>query len=185
MRGLNRDWPTMVSESGLSESPNRLRIDVGWWLIESGGQVKIALLISLKPALSAVHFEIWELDLAQRLMTRAVANNVHHPQQLPTCVQAIDIEHNKVSGTPLILEFWKDFPPRFVASRIRRFLHDTSSHRVSKCSVGSNLVRGWIIRLEYGFLKGTVTERAYQVMKPDRLLVFTSEMKDSGRVFNS
>lgn len=143
----------MVSKSGLSESPNQLRINVGRWLIKSGGQVKIAL-VSIKPAVSAIHFEILELDRAQRLMTRAVAGNVHHPQQLPTCVQAIDIEHNKVSGAPLILEFWKDFPPRFVSSRIRRFLHYTSSHRVRKCSVGSNSVRGWIIRSEYGFLKG-------------------------------
>lgn len=70
MRGLNRDWPTMVFESGLSELLNRLRTDAGWWLIESGDQDKILLLISLKPALSVViHIEKWKLDLAQRPMT--------------------------------------------------------------------------------------------------------------------
>lgn len=105
LRGLSRDWPTMIFECGLSESLNRLRTDAGWWLNESGGQVKIALLISLKSTLPLIHIEKWQLSSGQRPMTRAVASNSHQPPQLPTCVQEIDIDHNTVTGAPLILEF--------------------------------------------------------------------------------
>lgn len=101
-RGLIGDWPMMVIGSGLSESLNQLRTDARWWLIELGGQVKIVLLLSVKPALSVIHIEKWELGLAQRPMARAVASNAHQPPQVPTCVQAIDVDHNTVSGAPLL-----------------------------------------------------------------------------------
>ena len=105
LRGLSQDWPTMIFECGLSESLNRLRTDAGWWLNESGGHVKIALLISLKSTLPLIHIEKWQLRSGQRPMTRAVASNSHQPPQLPTCGQEIDIDHNTVTGAPLVLEF--------------------------------------------------------------------------------
>jgi hypothetical protein len=57
IRSGESDWPTIVFGSGLSESLGRLRTDAAWWLVESGGRVKIALLISIKPALSALRVE--------------------------------------------------------------------------------------------------------------------------------
>lgn len=108
-RSLVSDWPTIVFEVGLSESLSQLRTDAEWWLVNSGGQVMIALVISLKPAFSVIHIEKWEFDFAQRPMTRAVASNARQPPQVPTCVQAIDIDHNTVTGAPLILEFKKIF----------------------------------------------------------------------------
>lgn len=56
-RGLVSDWPTIVFEVGLSESLSQLRTDAEWWLVNSGGQVMIALTISLKAALSVIHIE--------------------------------------------------------------------------------------------------------------------------------
>ena len=108
-RGSGSDWPTIVFEVGLSESLSQLRTDAAWWLINSGGQVMIALIISLKPAPSVIHIEKWELDFAQRPITRAVANNAQQPPHVPICVQAIDIDHNTVTGAPLVLEFQKIF----------------------------------------------------------------------------
>lgn len=35
------DWPTLVIETGTSESLARLRVDAVWWLTNSGGEVKI------------------------------------------------------------------------------------------------------------------------------------------------
>ena len=36
-RRRDEDWPTIVFESGLSESLRRLRVDARWWLEKSGG----------------------------------------------------------------------------------------------------------------------------------------------------
>lgn len=108
-RSGKKDWPTIVFESGLSESLGRLRTDAKWWLIESGGQVKIAVLISIRPALSTLCIEKWELCLAEQPTTQAVSSNAQHPPQVPTCVQAINIDGNTVTGAPLTLEFEKIF----------------------------------------------------------------------------
>lgn len=112
VRSAENGWPTIVFESGLSESLGRLRTDAEWWLIESGGQVKIAVLIAIRPALSALCIEKWELGLAEQLMTRAVSS-AQHPPQVPTCVQSINIDQHTVTGAPLTLEFEKIFlrPP--------------------------------------------------------------------------
>ena len=112
-RSGESDWPTIVFQSGLSESLGRLRTDAEWWLIESEGQVKIAILISIRPALSELCIEKWELGLAERPMMCAISSNAQYPSQAPTCIQTINIDHNTVTGTPLTLEFEKIFlrPP--------------------------------------------------------------------------
>ena len=120
IRSGESDWPTIVFESGLSESLGRLRTDAEWWLIESGGQVKIAVLISIRPALSALCIEKWELGLVERPTTPAVSSNTQHTPQVPTCVQAINIDHDTVAGAPLTLEFEKIFlrPPMLPESNL-------------------------------------------------------------------
>src|SRR5277367_3556778 len=47
IRPLDTDWPTIVIESGWSESLTKLREDARRWLENSGGEVKIVLLISI------------------------------------------------------------------------------------------------------------------------------------------
>ncbi|MCJ1352514.1 MAG: hypothetical protein MMC33_002498 [Icmadophila ericetorum] len=113
VRSGEKDWRTIVFESGLSESLGRLRTDAQWCLIESKGQVNIAVLISIIPALSAICTEKWEPGLAERPTTRAVSSNAQHPPQVPICVQAINIDRNTATGAPLTLEFEKIFlrPP--------------------------------------------------------------------------
>ena len=111
-RRRDEDWPTIVFESGLSESLRRLRVDARWWLENSGGDVKIVVLISLNIAratrtLQSIRIEKWELAPAQRRITRSVANNP--PAEVPTKVQEITINPNTVTGAPLILHFQKYF----------------------------------------------------------------------------
>ena len=111
-RRRDEDWPTIVFESGLSESLRRLRVDARWWLENSGGDVKIVVLISLNIAratrtLQSIRIEKWELAPAQRRITRSVANNP--PAEVPTKVQEITINPNTVTGAPLILHFQKIF----------------------------------------------------------------------------
>jgi hypothetical protein len=101
------DWPTIVIESGLSESLQRLRSDARWWLENSRGDVKIVVLISVKPADKTLQIEKWELALLpNQRVTRA------HPNpntQIPTQIQEITIINNVVTGSPLVLEFQKIF----------------------------------------------------------------------------
>lgn len=111
-RGNRSDWPTIVIESGLSESLRHLRADAKWWLENSGGDVGIVILISIKEAQRNLLIEKWELALApNRPITRAFNN----PNTLiPTKMQEIRIDSNiVVTGAPLVLEFRKIFlrPP--------------------------------------------------------------------------
>jgi hypothetical protein len=98
------DWPTIVFESGVSQSLPHLRFDARWWLENSGGDVKIAIIISIEPVQSSLQIEKWELaPMAEgRPSTRA-----NHP--IPTKTQEITITPNAVTGAPLDLEFEKVF----------------------------------------------------------------------------
>ncbi|OCK92944.1 uncharacterized protein K441DRAFT_568394 [Cenococcum geophilum 1.58] len=144
-RTQETDWPTIVFESGLSESLARLRRDAKWWLVNSGGDVKIVVVISITPAVKRLRIEKWCLlpAPAQRPVTRAHPN----PNPLvPTRVQEITITQNPAAqpgGTiqpgpapsytatgALTLEFWGVFlrapvPPEgdvvFTAAELERW----------------------------------------------------------------
>lgn len=109
-------WPTIVFESGLSEGIARLRVDARWWLINSSGEVKIALMISVKPAEGSLLIEKWCLSPATNL---PIARANPTPNALvPTKMQEIHVTQNPanttqpgtaatytVTGGPLVLEF--------------------------------------------------------------------------------
>lgn len=109
-------WPTIVFESGLSKGIARLRVDARWWLINSSGEVKIALIISVKPAEGSLLIEKWCLSPATNLpVTRA---NPTPNALVPTKMQEIHVTRNPanttqpgtaatytVTGGPLVLEF--------------------------------------------------------------------------------
>jgi len=122
MRPHEADWPTIVLESGWSESLTKLRQDARIWLEDSRGDVKIVLLFSIGRTARTIIIEKWEncpvpanppvpanspvpANMpATRLTTRAAA-------QTPTQIQAITIDSNSntVDGAPLTLEFRKIF----------------------------------------------------------------------------
>ena len=107
MRPLETDWPTIVIESGWSESLTRLKIDARRWLENSGGKVKIVLLISIGRRARTMIIEKWENSPvpANRPLTRS------NTTQIPTQIQVITIDSNTnvVNGAPLTLEFPKIF----------------------------------------------------------------------------
>lgn len=110
------DWPTIVFESGFSESLPRLRVDAAWWLMESGGQVKIVVIISVQLAQGRIVIEKWELCAGnlQRPPTRTVPNPtvLLVPKKLQEIIilrQASPPRPAIVTGAPLILEFVKIF----------------------------------------------------------------------------
>ena len=58
-RTQKSDWPTIVLESGYSESMRRLVVDARWWLVNAGGDVKTVLLIWINGERQALHLERW------------------------------------------------------------------------------------------------------------------------------
>jgi hypothetical protein len=109
------DWPVLVFEAGLCETLTQLRTDAAWWLTNSGGQVKIAIVVSIKPAQKSLWIEKWCL---QPRAPAAPATRANAP--VPTKIQELTIIQNPpiptppgniatyaVTGAPLILEFEK------------------------------------------------------------------------------
>jgi len=60
-RPFETDWPTLVVECGTSDSLARLRVDAQWWLENSAGDVKTAIVISVSKPERSFHLEKWEL----------------------------------------------------------------------------------------------------------------------------
>src|SRR5271155_1216219 len=110
IRPREADWPTIVLESGWSESLTRLRRDAHIWLENSGGDVKIVLLFSISRTARTMIIEKWENRPvpANRPVTRSMTRTA---AQTPTQIQAITINSNSntVNGAPLTLEFRKIF----------------------------------------------------------------------------
>jgi hypothetical protein len=111
MRPREADWPTIAIEAGWCESLRKLRLDAGFWLEDSGGDVKIVLLILIGRARTMI-IEKWENRPvpANRSATRSITG-VAGNAQTATRVQAITIDSNSniVDGAPLTLEFRKIF----------------------------------------------------------------------------
>src|SRR2546429_6398611 len=103
MRPLETDWPTIVIESGWSESLTKLREDARRWLENSRGAINIVLLISIGRRARTMIIEKWE--------NRPVPPNRPPTRANTTQIQAITIDSNSntVNGAPLTLEFRKIF----------------------------------------------------------------------------
>jgi hypothetical protein len=114
MRPREADWPTIVIEAGWSESLRKLRLDAGFWLEDSGGDVKIVLLISIgrRRGTKRMIIEKWENRpiSANRPATRSITGAGGNASTA-TKIQAITINSNSntVNGAPLTLEFQKIF----------------------------------------------------------------------------
>jgi hypothetical protein len=114
-RARKRDWPTLVFEAGVSESLEELRTDAKWWLHNSDGEVKIVIIIWIRPAQKSIWIEKWCL---QPRTPAAPATRANTP--IATKAQELSITQNPpiptpaantttyvVTGAPLILEFEK------------------------------------------------------------------------------
>jgi hypothetical protein len=108
-------WPTLVFEAGLSEPLAKLRTDAEWWLHNSRGEVKIVIIILIRPAQKSIWIEKWCLQprtpvapatranapIATKIQELSITSNL----SIPT--SADNITTYTVTGAPLILEFEK------------------------------------------------------------------------------
>lgn len=103
------DWPSLVIESGKSESLLRLRADARWWIQNSNGKVNIVIIIHVNPTGKTIQIEKWisESSAGTRVsprLTQAV---------FPTRTVQISIDQSATlsitTGAPLVLEFDKVF----------------------------------------------------------------------------
>jgi hypothetical protein len=117
-------WPTIVFEVGASESLGGLRWDARWWLRETGGDVKIVILIHIHRERKRLDIEKWELVPAPVVPSRATRANPNPPllpplPPIPTMMREITIvpvtttpntvvgPPFTITGAPLVLEFHK------------------------------------------------------------------------------
>jgi hypothetical protein len=110
------DWPTIVFGAGYSESLTSLRADAQWWLTNTGGEVKIAIVISIASAEKSLRIEQWCSSLSPRLRPATRAHpNANTP--VPVKIQELTVTQDPplpgaiptytVTGAPLTLEFEK------------------------------------------------------------------------------
>jgi hypothetical protein len=95
-------WPTMVIESGVVASLPRLREDARWWLRNSQGQVRIALVIGIHRQSRKLVFEKWEQQkpaLTHQLPRQPEASPQAH------AAQTIEISPEPAYEAPLVLPF--------------------------------------------------------------------------------
>ncbi|KAJ5958066.1 uncharacterized protein N7479_005216 [Penicillium vulpinum] len=111
-------WPTMVIETGVSDSLPRLRQDAKWWFGASDGEVCIVIILSIKK--TAVHFEQWQLapPNAPRPLTRAYIDGLRqNPSNVPPLLQQpsnmqqpyscaeVDLTKTSVAGAPVTIPY--------------------------------------------------------------------------------
>ena len=97
-RVLPTDWPSFVIEVGVSESLSQLRTDAHFWIIQSGGQTKIVLLLAFNKATRVMNIERWEHTRRTRVTRRS------SPPYNPTKIQALTPQANgQLTGGPLLI----------------------------------------------------------------------------------
>ena len=102
-RPSRTDWPSVVVECEVFETAQRLTVDGMWWIDNSRGQVKLALLLFVNVKAKAIRIETWKKD------------TIENPQQTrehdegnvtgPTRQKTITITPKGITGTPLKLSF--------------------------------------------------------------------------------
>ncbi|KAJ5602354.1 hypothetical protein N7537_005310 [Penicillium hordei] len=92
-RGRTTKWPSLVVESGFSETPSKLMSDARFWLFESNGDVQMVITIKIGRSAPTIVLESWE----------QVDNRVKRQQ-----VVTINKGENNfvyVDGQPLVIRF--------------------------------------------------------------------------------
>ncbi|RMJ27041.1 hypothetical protein PHISP_02111 [Aspergillus sp. HF37] len=103
--GRSDEWPTMVMESGFSESESQLDGDAMWWVKESRGDVRMAITILVDRRKPTIVFRQWGRRPVQtgQTHTRVLVEPV--PQQSVVVSKPHGQSTVSVSNGPLTLPF--------------------------------------------------------------------------------
>lgn len=109
------NWPTLVIESGVSESLPKLREDARWWFENSSGLVRTVIILSINRARKTIRLEKWQLadPNSPTPSTSTAALSIPPPlmqqpaaSQRPYAAQTTIITPTTVAGdVPLVLHF--------------------------------------------------------------------------------
>jgi len=97
-RPTRAHWPTLVVETGVSQSLSQLRVAANWWLCNSWGNVNIVLLFSIDEENREILIEQWE-GSRPAVTTRSQSNN---PTVTPIRTGLFDIGPFNLSETSRI-----------------------------------------------------------------------------------
>lgn len=92
-RGRTNEWPSVVVETGFSETPSKLMSDARFWLQQSNGDVQMVITIKIYQSTPKIVLESWEPvnDRAKR-------------KQVVT-INKRENDHLYLRGQPLIIDF--------------------------------------------------------------------------------
>ncbi|KAF7115783.1 hypothetical protein CNMCM5793_003423 [Aspergillus hiratsukae] len=116
--GQFNGWPSLVIETGVSESLAKLRRDATWWFQNSSGDTRIVILVSIKEVTKEIRFEKWQLVPPNVPVTRQALHQLRQHQNLMpplVCQQAntqtafchleVVVAPTGITGGPLVIPF--------------------------------------------------------------------------------
>ncbi|KAK6812994.1 hypothetical protein RU639_010809 [Aspergillus parasiticus] len=118
--GQFNGWPSLVIETGVSESLAKLRRDATWWFQNSSGATRIVILVSVKAVAKSIRFEKWQLaprNLPRPVTRQAIDQLRLQPNQMPPlvrqqanaqiafCIQEVIVTPTSIDGGPLVIPF--------------------------------------------------------------------------------
>ncbi|GIC87096.1 uncharacterized protein Aud_003477 [Aspergillus udagawae] len=116
--GQLNGWQSLVIETGVSESLEKLRQDAAWWFQNSSGDTRIVILISIKAVTKQIRFEKWQLAPPNLRPTRQALDQLRQqPNLMPPlvqqqahsqtafCHQEVIVTPNSITGGPLVIPF--------------------------------------------------------------------------------
>lgn len=101
------DWPTLVIEAGVSESLAQLRIDAGWWLTNSKGDVRIVIIIAIHRQAEKFIIEKWQLISPDITRTHSQSNGEFRTPWSTTSItiSRTTSSNSLVASDDLVIEF--------------------------------------------------------------------------------
>ncbi|KAG0128506.1 hypothetical protein HOY82DRAFT_522320 [Tuber indicum] len=97
------DWPTVILECGVTESPRPLTADARWWFENSEDAVKIVLLFFVSVKYETIRIELWKCATVEN--PQQTRGNDHREVTGPILKRLINITAESITGAPLKLRF--------------------------------------------------------------------------------
>ena len=145
---------------GVPEPLSPLRTDAHFWLVHSGGQTRVVILISVNKTTRVVKIERWGH------MPRTRPTRRQSPKYSPTKMQALSLRSNgQLTGGPLCIPAFKIFDVVCVVG-IRLLIRESTSYRFS-FGLHKNRLKGIARASSYFFLKHTRTNCCHRQGHPD------------------